>query len=78
MTCARCTGLMTVVDCFDEYGTGTTTWVRVLKCILCGNMTDPIIEQHRHGEIPELPYFPNRQRCPQPRKQALKFGKINL
>jgi len=42
MPCARCHGLLVAADLVDGIGSATAT-----RCLMCGDLTDPLILQHR-------------------------------
>lgn len=45
--CTRCGGLLVVDDCFDVLGDAGEIDCRVLRCIQCGDLTDPVILRNR-------------------------------
>ena len=49
MKCSRCNGFMVVEDCLDTKGEPGQLWIRALRCVMCGNLIDPIINRHRDG-----------------------------
>ncbi len=62
MKCTRCCGLMVVDDLLDLQESYVSMWMRVLRCIACGNIVDPVITRHRairlaqvNHKIVELP-----------------------
>mgnify|MGYP007073184483 FL=1 len=61
MNCARCNGLMVVDDCLDVKGGMGELWIKAYRCVMCGNLTDPVINQHRDGHLP-APVLPFRKR----------------
>ena len=55
MQCPRCKGTM-IVDHFVDMATSGEIWMPGWRCLLCGEIIDPIIENHRqlqqhHQEI---------------------------
>ena len=49
--CARCGGLMVIVRCQDLMdNTGTINFF-ASRCILCGDLIDPVIQQNRVNPI---------------------------
>lgn len=46
-TCVRCSGLLVVDDCLDILGDAGEIECRVLRCIQCGDVTDPVIMRNR-------------------------------
>lgn len=58
MNCSRCRGLMIedqFLDMQSQYG---QMWARSLRCVNCGYVHDPTIEQHRLArpeKVAELP-----------------------
>jgi hypothetical protein len=50
MTCQKCKGLM-IVESRPEYSTDGT----VLRCINCGLVLDPLIQQNRVGRSRSTP-----------------------
>ena len=49
MRCGRCNGFMVVDDCLDIKGGPGELWIKALRCVICGNLMDPIINRHRSG-----------------------------
>lgn len=47
MNCSRCHGLMVKEHFLDFEGTYGHMWANGYRCMNCGNVHDPIIEQHR-------------------------------
>ena len=47
MSCSRCQGLMVREHFLDFDGTIGHMWANGYRCMNCGNVHDPIIEQHR-------------------------------
>ena len=47
MSCSRCQGLMVKEHFLDFDGTIGHMWANGYRCMNCGNVHDPIIEQHR-------------------------------
>ena len=47
MSCSRCQGLMIRDHFMDFDGTIGHMWANGYRCMNCGNVHDPIIEQHR-------------------------------
>lgn len=45
--CRRCNGLMVVDHCFDALGDAGEIDCRVLRCIQCGDILDPVILRNR-------------------------------
>ena len=45
--CTRCQGLMIEDHCLDFEGTYGHMWTKAHRCMNCGNVHDPVIEQHR-------------------------------
>jgi hypothetical protein len=62
MNCARCNGLMVVDDCLDIKGGMGELWIRAYRCIMCGNLMDPIINHHRTGGPVQAQVIPFRKR----------------
>lgn len=52
MSCSRCQGLMVREHFLDFDGTIGHMWANGYRCMNCGNVHDPIIEQH-HRARPE-------------------------
>lgn len=51
MNCSRCHGLMVrehFLDFDDTYG---HMWANGYRCMNCGNVHDPVIEQHRLAKV---------------------------
>jgi hypothetical protein len=65
MKCSRCNGFMVVEDCLDTKGEPGQLWIRALRCVMCGNLIDPIIHRHRDGfRAQVLPYRNRVRRAP--------------
>ena len=47
MTCSRCLGLMVKDHFFDIKGAYGQMWTASWRCVNCGHIYDPVIEQHR-------------------------------
>lgn len=47
MSCSRCQGLMVREHFLDFDGTMGHMWADGFRCMNCGNVHDPVIEQHR-------------------------------
>ncbi len=47
MNCSRCQGLMVREHLLDFEGTYGHMWASGYRCMNCGNVHDPLIEQHR-------------------------------
>ena len=47
MNCSRCHGLMVREHFLDFEGTYGHMWAHGYRCMNCGNVHDPVIEQHR-------------------------------
>ncbi|OQW31506.1 MAG: hypothetical protein A4E19_07790 [Nitrospira sp. SG-bin1] len=47
MECTRCHGLMVREHFLDFEGTYGHMWASGYRCMNCGNVHDPLIEQHR-------------------------------
>ncbi|MGE0642501.1 MAG: hypothetical protein AB7P24_02395 [Nitrospira sp.] len=47
MSCSRCRGLMIQDHFMDFDGTIGHMWANGYRCMNCGNVHDPVIEQHR-------------------------------
>ncbi len=52
MTCKRCRGCMAKVLFMDIRESGGEMWVASWRCLNCGNVFDPVVEQNRrrHGQ----------------------------
>jgi hypothetical protein len=51
MTCSRCHGLMVREHLLDFEGTYGHMWTNGYRCMNCGNVHDPVIEQHRLAKV---------------------------
>ncbi|MBK9308534.1 MAG: hypothetical protein IPM58_15965 [Nitrospira sp.] len=49
MSCSRCQGLMIQDHLMDFDGTIGHMWANGYRCMNCGNVHDPVIEQHRRA-----------------------------
>lgn len=47
MNCDRCQGLMVADDLLDIQESYLPMWMRGLRCVACGNIVDPLIDQNR-------------------------------
>ena len=47
MTCSRCRGLMIEDQFLDLQGAFGEMWTTSWRCVNCGHIHDPVIEQHR-------------------------------
>ena len=47
MSCSRCQGLMVKEHFLDFDGTIGHMWTSGYRCMNCGNVHDPLIEEHR-------------------------------
>lgn len=50
MKCSRCHGLMVKEHFLDFEGTYGNMWANGYRCMNCGNVHDPVIEQHRRAK----------------------------
>ncbi|MBX3325252.1 MAG: hypothetical protein U0223_10875 [Nitrospira sp.] len=55
MSCSRCQGLMVRDHFLDFDGTIGHMWVNGFRCMNCGNVHDPVIEQHRRTRPEPMP-----------------------
>lgn len=49
MKCPRCHGLMVLDHFLDMQDEGGHLWLRVWRCVNCGQVTDPLIALHRQA-----------------------------
>lgn len=47
MTCSRCRGLMVVDHFIDMQDDAGKLWLRAWRCVMCGEVVDPLIQRHR-------------------------------
>ncbi len=47
MQCARCDGLMVGDSLIDIQESSIPMWMKGWRCVACGNIVDPLIQQHR-------------------------------
>ncbi|MFI5222905.1 MAG: hypothetical protein ACHQX3_01460 [Nitrospirales bacterium] len=47
MECTRCDGLMVVDSLIDMQESSIPMWMKGWRCVSCGNIVDPLIQQHR-------------------------------
>ncbi len=59
MSCSRCHGLMVRDHFLDFDGTIGHMWANGYRCMNCGNVHDPVIEQHRLAREQQVPAIPN-------------------
>ena len=51
MNCSRCHGLIVKEHFLDFEGTYGHMWANGYRCMNCGNVHDPVIEQHRLAKV---------------------------
>ena len=51
MTCERCNGLMVREQIFDLQGRSRNLCVDGYRCLLCGDVVDTLILEHRKGSM---------------------------
>ena len=51
MNCSRCQGFMVREHFLDFEGTYGHMWANGYRCMNCGNVHDPVIEQHRLAKV---------------------------
>ncbi len=67
--CARCGGLMVIVRCQDLMdNTGAINFF-AKRCVLCGDLIDPVIQQNRVNPI--VPSHRKKMRVRRPSPQAM-------
>ena len=47
MQCARCHGFMVIDNLIDMLESSIPMWMKVWRCVSCGNIVDPLIQKHR-------------------------------
>ena len=47
MHCTRCDGLMVTDNLIDIKESSIPMWMKGWRCVSCGNIVDPLIQQHR-------------------------------
>ena len=47
MQCARCDGFMVTDNLIDIRESSIPMWMKGWRCVSCGNIVDPLIQQHR-------------------------------
>jgi hypothetical protein len=47
MECTRCDGLMVADNMIDLQESSIQMWMKGWRCLSCGNIVDPLIQQHR-------------------------------
>lgn len=47
MQCERCDGLMVADSLIDIQESSIPMWMKGSRCVSCGNIVDPLIQQHR-------------------------------
>lgn len=55
MNCSRCQGLLVRDHFLDFDGTIGHMWASGYRCMNCGNVVDPVIEQHRLARAQQPP-----------------------
>ena len=71
MTCPRCQGLMVSTTLEDAKSTLSREPLHAWRCLLCGEILDPTIAQHRKGPPKPPP------RKPTPRLDVVVVGPAN-
>ncbi|MDH4153735.1 MAG: hypothetical protein OEV01_08135 [Nitrospira sp.] len=61
MSCSRCQGLMVKEHFLDFDGTIGHMWAHGFRCMNCGNVHDPVIEQHRRTRPEPLRIVPTNE-----------------
>jgi hypothetical protein len=61
MNCSRCHGLMVREHFLDFDGTIGHMWASGHRCMNCGNVHDPVIEQHRLARTQQMLVLPSRE-----------------
>src|SRR5438093_13172092 len=51
-SCSRCGGLMVIEQCFDIQDDTGQLDVMARRCVHCGEVIDPVIEQNRQRQLP--------------------------
>ncbi len=51
MSCSRCCGLMVKDNLMDFDGTSGHMWVSAMRCMNCGHVHDPVMEQNRRSPV---------------------------
>jgi uncharacterized Zn finger protein len=59
MNCSRCDGLMVSEHFLDFEGTYGHMWASGYRCMNCGNVHDPVIEQHQLAKASPTLAFAN-------------------
>jgi hypothetical protein len=47
MQCTKCDGLMVRDNLIDIKESSIAMWMKGWRCVSCGNIVDPLIQQHR-------------------------------
>jgi len=47
MQCVRCHGFMVTDNLIDIRESSIPMWMKGWRCVSCGNIVDPLIQQHR-------------------------------
>lgn len=55
MSCTRCCGLMVKDNLMDFDGTSGHTWMSAMRCMNCGHVHDPVMEQNRRAALARRP-----------------------
>lgn len=69
--CARCGGLMVIVRCQDLMDNTGAIYFFARRCVLCGELIDPVIRQNRAN--PMVPYHRKKMRVRRPSPQAIQM-----
>ena len=52
MSCSRCEGLMVIEQCFDFMDDTGHLDFMARRCVQCGEVIDPVIQQNRQRQLP--------------------------
>jgi uncharacterized Zn finger protein len=59
MNCSRCSGLMVEDHFLDFEGTTGYMWMTGFRCMNCGHVYDPVIEQNRQAQRDKVLVLPS-------------------
>lgn len=59
MNCSRCSGLMVEDHFLDFEGTTGYMWMTGFRCMNCGHVYDPVIEQNRQAQREKVLVLPS-------------------
>ena len=72
MECTRCDGLMVADHLIDLQESSIPMWMKGWRCLSCGNIVDPLIQQHRMIQQAGAVRLLEREAAMPPPRHAIK------